>query len=451
MKERLRSWLRRLGVDQAVAYVLLERAWTILSSAVTVVFIARFLGRDEQGFFTTFRNLLALRVIFELGVAYVVVQITSHEMAHQHLENGLLVGDETGRKRLGSLLRMTLKWYGVAAALFVAALLPSGYWFYGADPSSGHIVWQAPWVLTVAATAGILLLSPLLALLEGMGLVAEVSRFRFISSFFGAWLPWLLFALHLRLFAAPAILIPELLAGVGYVFFKRRKLFGQLWHSYDETNRIDWQTEVLPFQWRIAVSWLAGYLQTQIIGPIVFHARGSVEAGQLGLSLNIMAAISTIAVAWVQTKAPRMGKLIAQKDYDGLDRLFFPALKQTLVLSVAVALALDFGVFLLWRSGSPYAPRVLEPWSFAFLSASAICYSFTVCLGLYLRAHKTEPLMALSVINAIVIAVSAAVLARPFGANGMALLLFVLNLTTLSLPAFILFEAKRRIWHAEPT
>jgi hypothetical protein len=441
--------LHRLGVDRAVSFVLLERAWTLFSSAITIFFVAKFLAPDEQGFFTTFRNLLALRVFFELGVAYVVVQMTSHEMAHLKLENGIVVGEDRPLRRVSSLLRLMVKWYGFAAIMFCMILLPFGFWFYRQDPASSHVAWQMPWILTVATTSGIIVLSPLLAMLEGMGLVAEVAFFRFLTSFLGAWVVWLLLVVHQRLYAAPALLLPELLAGVIYILWNRRHLFVTLWRAHHPDDQISWLREIFPFQWRIAVSWLAGYMQVQLFGPILFQARGSIEAGRLGLSLNAMAAISAIGIAWVQTKAPRMGQHIARREFNELNRLFFPALIQVMVVSVVVAIALDLGVWWLYASGSSYASRVLEPLPFALLSLATVVGSIVTCQALYLRAHKEEPFVGLSVLNAIVLTGVAVWLAPRYGGNGV-VIGYLLSMVLVGLiPATLLFNAKRRAWHSK--
>jgi len=423
--------------------------WTLLSSAITIFFVAKFLVPEEQGFFTTFRNLLNLRIVFELGVAYVVVQMTSHEMAHIQLTDGLLSGDVKRIRRISSLLHLTVKWYGFAALLFFISLAPFGFWFYGQDPASSKVVWHAPWLLTTVSTAGIILLSPLLAILEGMGLVAEVAFFRFFTVFVGGWLVWILLVFHKGLYAVPALLLPELAAALIYIFWHRRRLFSQLWHAKHPEDRIDWMKEAFPFQWRIAVSWIAGYMQTQLFGPILFHAKGSVEAGRLGLSMNAMAAISAITIAWVQTKAPKMGMLIAKREFSQLNRLFFPALIQATFASFVVAGLLDGGVLWLYESHSAYATRVIEPGPFAILTLATIVGSILLCQALYLRAHKEEPFMGISLVGAIAMAVMALVVAPRFGANGIVVGYLVSMIVVCLVPATIVFEAKRKSWHSE--
>ncbi len=438
--------LTELRTNRAVLYALLERGWAILSNAFTIVLVFHFLSPGQQGFFTTFRNLVALRIIFELGFAYVAVQMTSHEMVGVRIEQGVLVGEKHHLRRLSSLLRLMVKWYGIAALGYLAILLPLGISFFSQDKANTNVTWQIPWSLTVLATAGTVFLSPLLAMLEGMGLVAEVAFFRFITNFFGAWLVWLCLILGLKLFSVSVLLLPELLAGVGYVLIIQRKLFRGLLEEYDPSDVISWRDEIFPFQWRIALSWMAGYLQYQIFGPIVFHFRGSVEAGRLGLSLNAMSAISAIAIAWVQTKAPAMGKLIAAKDFESLNKLFFPALYQVVAVSSFVAFSIDAVVWALWLTHNPYAIRLLDPLSFTLLSLGVVSNAIITCQALYLRAHKQEPFLVMGVSLATCLTIGAVLAAKLVGASGVAMTYFIL-MSLFLIPSTMIFQAKRALWH----
>jgi len=80
---RFRTWLREhLGLDKAIGYTILGRAWASLAGLVTVALIAHLLSPAEQGFYYTFGSLIALQIIFELGFSFVILQMASHERAH---------------------------------------------------------------------------------------------------------------------------------------------------------------------------------------------------------------------------------------------------------------------------------------------------------------------------------------------------------------------------------
>src|SRR5579872_4221130 len=103
----------------------------------------------------------------------------------------------------------------------------------------------------------------------------------------------------------------------------RRKLLLGLLKYRTGNHRIRWFEEVWPFQWRIAVSWFCGYFIFWLFNPVLFAYRGPVEAGQMGMSLSLANAILNIAISWISTKSAPFGTLIARKEYQQLDRIFF--------------------------------------------------------------------------------------------------------------------------------
>jgi hypothetical protein len=153
---RLRNWLRhRLGIDNAIAFTVLARGWGSLAGLVTVVLIARFLTRAQQGYYYTFGSLIALQIVFELGFSFVILQMASHERAHLTFSpDGQISGDAVAHSRLASVLQETIRWYTVAAVLMAAFLLIAGSYFFSAHQTPGEVVaWRIPWYSAVFAAA----------------------------------------------------------------------------------------------------------------------------------------------------------------------------------------------------------------------------------------------------------------------------------------------------------
>jgi len=79
------------------------------------------------------------------------------------------------------------------------------------------------------------------------------------------------------------------------------------------------------------VLWL---LYLWLFNPVLFAFRGPVEAGRMGMSLSLANAIQAIAVSWVGTKSAPFGTLVARKEFDRLDQVFFQALRQSVAVSI---------------------------------------------------------------------------------------------------------------------
>ena len=123
---------RWLGIDRAIAYTVGNRVWSAASGLVTLLFIARFLTRAEQGYYYTFGSVLALSVFFELGLSGIIGTFACHEMANLRWSaRGELEGDARAKARMSSLLHVSVRWYGIVALLMLATIGPGGYWFFG--------------------------------------------------------------------------------------------------------------------------------------------------------------------------------------------------------------------------------------------------------------------------------------------------------------------------------
>src|ERR1035437_1129240 len=91
----VKGWLRgTVGVDRAIGFTVLARFWTSSAGLVTVLLIAKFLSRAEQGYYYTFSSLVALQIVFELGFSFVILQMASHERANLRIhDDGSIIGD----------------------------------------------------------------------------------------------------------------------------------------------------------------------------------------------------------------------------------------------------------------------------------------------------------------------------------------------------------------------
>ena len=457
----LRRIADTLGIDRAVAFTVLARGWSSLAGIGTLLFIARFLTPAEQGFYYTFYSLVALQIVFELGFSVVILQVASHEAAHLVLApDGRITGPPQAHGRLANVLQKSVRWYTIGSVLMAASLVPVGLaFFHHADRGPGAtatVHYVLPWLLVVVASSLTFQVDPLFSFLEGCGYVPEVARTRLRQSVAGTVLGWSAFLLHGGLYAPGCFILGQALAGGWFLASKRGLLLPLLRHKSGEF-RIDWRGEVWPFQWRIAISWLAGYITSQLFNPILMNSRGPVQAGQMGMSLSVCGTLSSMAIAWMNTKAAPFGRLIARKEYAALDRAFFRALWQSLLAAVVGCGAVWTVLFLLGKwgirsHGVLLANRLLAPVPLAMLLFGTVGNIVVFAEALYLRAHKQEKFMINSIAGAVYIAPVAYLLGRwrnPHGgAWGIAAAYAVGTLFIGLGYGTYTFLRWRRIWHA---
>lgn len=448
---RVRRVLGVLGIDRAIFYTLIGRGWSALAGPVSLFFIARFLTREEQGFYYTFGSVLALQVFFELGLAYVIMQSVSHEKAHLEwtADDTVLTGDPHAKARLASLFRLAVKWYAVVALAVIVALVPAGFVFFGrGEAGSPSVAWQVPWLLVVLATAVNLAVTPFVGVLEGCGKVPEITGLQARQAIIGSLTIWITMALHARLYAAPMLAIVSILMGTGWLFRYRRAFFADLWATPIPAGAaVRWRTEILPFQWKMSLSWLSGYFIFQLSNPIMFKYHGAVEAGRMGMSQRVVDSIMSLAFAWVATKSAPFGSHVARRDFRTLDAVFKKAFWQSLGVVVAGVGAFLAVYGLVAHAGVPYVNRVLDWPALCCMSLTAIASVIIFNEAVYLRAHKQEPLLVNNLVSACLIPTVTYLLGRPYGGLGITSGVCALTLF-FGLPwATWVFFKKKREWH----
>ena len=444
--------LRRVGVDRAVGLSLVGNGWNALSGIVTLLLLTHFLSLIQQGFYYTFAGFLSAIMLFELGLTYVILQFASHERAKlEWTPARTLAGDAQAKGRLAAMLHLSLGWYGIITLFIVATVLPAGLVFFGRHtPPDSPVIWRMPWVWITLVSAGTMALSPLLAVLEGCGLVTEVAGLRTVQNISSSLMLWLALLLHWGLYAAPISGTTMLLCSVGWVGsryrpFLRDLLSREAYHVKD----FRWRTEVWPFQWRIALSSASGYFIFQLFTPVLFATRGAVAAGQMGLSLTITGVIATLALAWLSTKAPRFGTLIAQKEWIQLDNLFFPALRRSWIVAALGIAGFWLVAWFAHREGYPISHRVLAPLPLGLLALTIVVNHAVNAEAIYLRAHKQEPFLGLSLAIAFFVCLGNFLLVKPYGPLGMMANYLLVNLIFGVFGGTWVFVQRRRAWHRD--
>ncbi len=363
----LRWLLNWLGIDRPIAYAIAGHAWRVIAGPVGLFLVATFLTRTEQGYYYTFGSILGLTIVFELGLDYVIVQFTSHEMAGLRWSlQGKLEGDPVAKARLACLLRLCLKWYGAASLFAIVLVGPVGYWFFARHSAlNPQVLWQIPWIWVVVASGINLCGNPILAVLEGTGLIAEVGQLRLVQAVASSLMLWLALCARWALMAVPLMSTTTLLVTGVWLLSKKRRALADLLSFRHVGASLSWRSELLPMQWRIAVACLSGYFVFQISNPVLFTYQGPAAAGQMGLSLSVMLAVFGVGLAWVNTKGPVFGTLIARREFQQLDVLFRRALRQSFAVVFLGGLLVWAAVLALNIAGHRLSERMLAPGPFA--------------------------------------------------------------------------------------
>lgn len=440
-----------LGFDQAVSLTLLWRLWLCCSTPVTLFFVASRLRPVEQGFYFTFSSMLALKAFFDLGFSNVLLQFASHERAHLEWNvEDVLTGPAIPKTRLRSLVVLAIKWYGIISVCFVACILPIGLRFFESSGDSS-VSWRGAWVCLAGVTALQVFTSPLISILEGCGLVAQVAGLRFTESVLGYGTLWIALLADLGLYGMPIMSGVMVACEVYWLCVRRRKFFRNILGITCGGSQLTW-SEVWPLQWRIGLSWMSGYLIFQLFSPVLFTYWGPVAAGQMGMSVTIAQGLSMIAIAMVNTKAALFGRLVALRRFAELDSLFYRSVLRALTLVIAASVAVVLASLYLRLYHRGLSGRIVGVTELTLLVIASIVNTIVFAEAIYLRAHKREPFLAISVTHGIVGAICTYVFGRHFGAVGISGSYVFLTFILGGCWGTRVFVRCRREWHcvAEP-
>ena len=403
--------LNRLEVDRAVFFAIAIRVWQFLAGPVTLLLIAGYFRPEVQGYYYTFGSLLALQSFLELGLSIVILNLASHEWSHLRQDaDGRLTGNPEAHSRLASLLRFASRWYSVVGLLYILLVGTAGWMFLARDATAG-IAWRWPWVCATIATGLPLCWFPRLTILEGCNQVVAVNRFRFGQALLGNGFVWLAIVSGAGLWAMVASAVTRAACEFLFLFLRNRRFFRRL-QAAPPGSAVDWRNDIWPLQSRLAVQSVFSYFAFSLFTPVMFAYHGAVVAGQMGMTWTVLNAIQAIALAWVQTRAPRFGMLVAQQQFAELHRVFWRVtwISWGVILTVGTAFCLFvWGLHLAdgWMilQGTPLArlpallsQRMLPLGPTVLFTIGIVLYHLAWCETMYVRAHREEPFLRLSVL-----------------------------------------------------
>ena len=173
-------------------------------------------------------------------------------------------------------------------------------------------------------------------------------------------------------------------------------------------------------QWRIGAQGAVNYFMFSLFTPVMFHYHGPEVAGRMGMTVQIVTLVQAMALSWVQTKVPRMGMLVAKRDYAELDRTWWRASKLSLGFAIAAGFVIWVGVLVLNELDLGFASRILGPTPTAFLLLAYGLMQVSYFHSAYLRAHAREPFLVLGTSSGLLIGAVVYLLGSKYGPNGAA-------------------------------
>ena len=437
-----------MSLDRATVYAMGGRLWGGAGGLVTISLVGALLSPELQGYYFTFLGLLSLQAVLELGFPGVIQQFASHDWAEMEGEDSARRG--RARHRLARLMRLALRWYAGLGLALTAGLGTFGSRYFqtfataGVSPGEWRLVW---WIACLATGIGALV-TPVLALLEGMNRVESVYRARWLQSALSRAAGWLVLLSGGGLWTIPISRLTGAVAGLACLGRGQWRLLRELWQVPRALTlgTVSWRRELWPLQWRFGVSWLSGTLVFSLFSPVLFAFHGPLLAGQMGMTVSVMTAVSSLAFAVVATRMPQLAILAARREWGAMDSLSSRTGFWSLALVAAGALAFVATLFGIRAAGFQLGFRFLPVWETGLFCLAIVVQQLRFVLAAYLRAHKREPLAGLAAAEGVAALVLLTLLGRSYGSAGMVIGFAALSVA-MTAPTLFIFRRCRAAWH----
>lgn len=383
-----------------VFFTFLNYVVKIFLNPIIVFFVPLFLNETMQGYWYTFGSIAALTTFADLGFTTIMTQYVAHECAFLvfNKDSNKFDGEEKKIGRLASLFQFVIRWGSMILLLAAVIIFIVGIIMFSNNAEG--VKWEGAWLVYVIGTIINFGTQIELSFFEGCNQFAITQKVRTVAGTVHCILTIVLLACNGNLYALG---IPLIIKAVTVIVLLNRK-FGNVLKQLSHTvlvTKISWTKEFLPLLGQYAISWISGYFITQIYSPLSFARYGATAAGKVGYCLSIVQAIYSVANVWMVLATPKLNMLEERKDWHGMDR----NLKQNLSYAV---LTYGIGIAALFTIGrSPLLKNIIWTRMLSTHTVIILCFAYLGAmvinaLAVYLRSHKKEPFMLLSVVSGVI-------------------------------------------------
>jgi O-antigen/teichoic acid export membrane protein len=427
--------------------ILFQRSWQALSGFVTTILATIYLSPIEQGWYYTFLSIASLCILFELGLASALTQLSSHMFTKLKWgAKGEVLGEQY--QKFNSFFFHSVTYFVKASSLFFVVITLIGYLIL--DNKAGYIEdgfhWVQAWVLLVFLTALNLVALPFISVVEGSGKIKEVYSLKLAQGFLGSVFCWLALVFGVGIWCALMLPLSAFVVFIIWLVIRKPALLN-VWLDGSKNHFFDWSKEVMPLQWRVGVGWVSVYLMSQLTVPLVFYFFDPALAGRIGLCLTVAHTVGILSQSWIARHIPKMSQAVANKDWDLFDIIFRRDIIFSLFFFIAVSLALLN--FYAWAMETKYSVRLLPTDLFCYLLVFVFFHHINTSFAAHLRSFKKEPLIWLFLVGAIMTVILTIYAAKLHSINGVIYSMCLVQVILVFPCAFWMWKKHNNLLRAE--
>lgn len=386
--------LRKAGVDRAVFFSVLAQGWGVVAGPVTVVIVTSFLNPVQQGYYYTFYSLLNMKMMFDLGLSQVSVQLVSKSVSQDEQD-----GKNKGKSNTRSVISFIKKWYVATGTLMLLVLNFVGFQLF--QGANDDLNWQAPWVFLVFMVVLDYVSNPLLSVSIGAGYVSDVTKIRLFIRIMIQICLWTGLLFGFGLFAIGMGLLGGVIVRLLLFNEQLRTKLRNVVNTHLTPERMNWRKDVMPFQLKVSVAWLGGYFAFQGTIPLVFHFYGPETAGAYGITIALASMVLNVCLSWLVTKAPYFTRLIVQKKWGKLRNIFSTSLAQASSVSVVLVFILTSLIYFLQKYDIELGERFLDVDDVVIIMLAVNLTLISSSIATLIRSFGDDPFFYLTFIAGI--------------------------------------------------
>jgi len=364
------------------------RVLTASGGLILVVLVPLYTTVEEQGLYYSLLALSSLYVIFELGLNAAIINFMSHQ----------LIDGPSGRQRntrrvclanQSRLLWFVTKW--ILAGVVLTAISVFGFGLYAFGNFFSSYPNLVPSLGMVAISTGLsLFFFAALAVMDGYNKMVEAFKYRilYMSAFLLIQFSLLIGGLSFMALALSQLL--ALLLLLPLVFLRNFTPYKRVLSFTMGPATIDIRNQVLPFQRRVAISWIFGFMPLQMMPIFLLNGLGPEWAGRFGMTQQVLNSLSATAFVFVQTKIPNMGILISKAKMKEAIQLYRQGMKESMLVSFVLITGILAVLWLTTFFGLTVIERLLPLSMFISISIIVMAQSLTFSRATFLRVNHIE-------------------------------------------------------------
>lgn len=431
------------GIDSLIFYSSLAKILQGIGLLALLLTVNTYLDEIQRGFYFSFSSLIALQIFFELGIGVVVLQNAARLIVSYGGNLDSNSHDVRSYKDIIGLYQFNLVWTILAGALLFLIIFPFGKIFFTNIVESALVSWQSEWLILCISVAIFLPLSAQLSFFEGAGYLKEVLKLRVALSFLSYINGIIALMLGYGLYAIAITFMTQIfLILVWLIIIKHHQIFLMFQKLPTFKNLNYWFNKLLPMQWKIALSWICGYIAFQTATPITLSYFGAGPAGEIGLFLTISNMFVGFMGAWMSTKIPIFSKLIEEKKIQALNNLFYNTIKKSSLVFfiISIFLYVSSQIYFTYAKNDFMTTHAVV----IFIIISGLT-SISFAQAVYLRSFLKELFVPSSLTYAFLVIFLLPFMISLYGLNGLLASFLVAGLISTTMTTIIFLRFKNNI------